>query len=177
MAVQIGARPDSGFDDPIGMLKDCHRRIERFLDILRQVIEQAKGQALTADERVAAEAALRYFRESGPRHNLDEEDSLFPRLRKLEAGEAVANVDRLASDHGKAGALHAETDLLYSKWISDGELKTADAERLQAITARLVELYRAHIRLEEEIVFPRAAKLLDQEAVAAMGAEFRTRRS
>ena len=24
MAIQIGAKPDSGFDDPIGMLKDCH---------------------------------------------------------------------------------------------------------------------------------------------------------
>jgi len=34
MAIQIGAKPDSGFDDPIGMLKDCHRRIERFLGIL-----------------------------------------------------------------------------------------------------------------------------------------------
>jgi hypothetical protein len=34
MAIQIGAKPDSGFDDPIGMLKDCHRRIEHFLNIL-----------------------------------------------------------------------------------------------------------------------------------------------
>ena len=31
MGIQIGAKPDSGFDDPIGMLKDCHRRIEHFL--------------------------------------------------------------------------------------------------------------------------------------------------
>lgn len=30
MAFQIGAKPDSSFDDPIGMLKDCHRRIESF---------------------------------------------------------------------------------------------------------------------------------------------------
>jgi hypothetical protein len=30
MAIQIGAKPDNGFDDPIGMLKDCHRRIEHF---------------------------------------------------------------------------------------------------------------------------------------------------
>ena len=34
MAIQIGAKPDSGFDDPIGMLKDCHRRIVSFLGIL-----------------------------------------------------------------------------------------------------------------------------------------------
>jgi hypothetical protein len=34
MTIQIGAKPDSGFDDPIGMLKDCHRRIEHFLYML-----------------------------------------------------------------------------------------------------------------------------------------------
>jgi hypothetical protein len=38
MAIQIGAKPDSGFDDPIGMLKDCHRRIESFLGILCVVV-------------------------------------------------------------------------------------------------------------------------------------------
>jgi hypothetical protein len=48
MAVQIGAKPDSGFDDPIGMLKDCHRRIEHFLDILCLVAERAHARALPA---------------------------------------------------------------------------------------------------------------------------------
>ena len=43
MSVQIGAKPDSGFDDPLGMLKDCHRRIEHFLGILRLVAERATG--------------------------------------------------------------------------------------------------------------------------------------
>jgi hypothetical protein len=35
MGTQAGAKPDSGFDDPVGMLKDCHRRIEPVLSILR----------------------------------------------------------------------------------------------------------------------------------------------
>ena len=95
MAVQIGARPDSGFDDPIGMLKDCHRRIERFLDILCQVAQQAQGRALSIDERSAVESAIRYFFESGPRHNMDEEESLFPRLREVQAAAILGNVQRL----------------------------------------------------------------------------------
>ena len=41
MAIPIGAKPDSGFDDPIGMLKDCHRRIEHFLNILCLVADRA----------------------------------------------------------------------------------------------------------------------------------------
>ena len=44
MAIQIGAKPDSGFDDPIGMLKDCHRRIESFLGILCVVVDRAQRQ-------------------------------------------------------------------------------------------------------------------------------------
>ena len=51
MAIQIGAKPDSGFDDPIGMLKDCHRRIESFLGILCVVVERAQGRSLTDEER------------------------------------------------------------------------------------------------------------------------------
>lgn len=31
MGIQIGAKPDSGFEDLIGMLMDCHCRIEQFL--------------------------------------------------------------------------------------------------------------------------------------------------
>jgi hypothetical protein len=41
MGIQIGAKPDSGFDDPIGMLKDCHRRIASLLGILCVVVTQA----------------------------------------------------------------------------------------------------------------------------------------
>ena len=53
MAIQIGAKPDSGFDDPIGMLKDCHRRIESFLGILCVAVDRAQGRSLTGEERDA----------------------------------------------------------------------------------------------------------------------------
>jgi hypothetical protein len=66
MAIQIGAKPDSGFDDPIGMLTDCHRRIESFLGILRTVVEHARGRGLTGEERDAVQAALQYFRRRFP---------------------------------------------------------------------------------------------------------------
>lgn len=45
MAVQIGAKPDSGFDDPIGMLEDCHRRSEAFLGILYVPASCARDEA------------------------------------------------------------------------------------------------------------------------------------
>ena len=66
MAIQIGAKPDSGFDDPLGMLKDCHRRIENFLGILCVVVERAQGRNLTGEERDTVQAALQYFRSGMP---------------------------------------------------------------------------------------------------------------
>ena len=79
MPIVIGAKGESDFTDPIGMLGDCHRRIERFLNVLVSVAEQARGEAMNAEQHSALET-LRYFREAAPKHTADEEESLFPRL-------------------------------------------------------------------------------------------------
>lgn len=176
MTVQIGAKPDSGFDNPIGMLSDCHRRIERFLDVLFRVVRRARSKALDSGEQAAVESALRYFRESGPRHNLDEEESLFPRLKEHGAAAVLDEMNRLLADHADAAPLHEEVDALYTRWIAEGGLSEPESARLVAITARLQQLYRDHIRVEEDLVFPCAAKLFDSKTVAAMGDEFKARR-
>ncbi len=176
MAVQIGARPDSGFDDPIGMLKDCHRRIEMFMNILCRIVQQAQGRSLDAEERQAVSAALHYFRESGPRHTMDEEESLFPRLRDMDAATVLDEVQRLESDHQQASALHDEVEQLYSKWTYEGGLNSDEGPRLHTITGKLLKLYREHIRIEEDVVFPYAAEQFDKNALAAMGAEIKVRR-
>ena len=77
MRITIGAKQESGFDDPIGLLGDCHRRIEQFLSILVAVADQARGGRLNHDQRIALETGLRYFREAAPKHTADEEESLF----------------------------------------------------------------------------------------------------
>ena len=175
MGIQIGAKPDAGFDDPIGMLKDCHRRIERFLHILWVVTGRAHGQALTAEERQAVEAALEYFHVGGQRHNADEEESLFPRLR-AEAGED-GELSRLEKDHRAAGELHAEVEDLYRKWMTAGTLSAGDGQMLRSATEQLKQLYEAHIQVEEQVVFPQAAKALDKVTIAAIGQELRARRA
>ena len=175
MAIQIGAKPDSGFDDPIGMLKDCHRRIESFLGILCIVVNRAQGRTLTTEEREAVKAALQYFRTGGQRHTADEEESLFPRLRKSDA-KAFEEIDRLEVDHHEANDLHASVERLYSTWIESGALGAEDAQQLHAETARLKQLYFDHIHVEETVVFARASQVLNSQAIAAIGTEFRFRR-
>ena len=175
MAIQIGAKPDSGFDDPIGMLKDCHRRIENFLGILCVVVARAQGRSLTSEERDAVKAALQYFRAGGQRHTADEEESLFPRLRESDA-DYFAEIDGLEGDHREANELHGSVERCYSTWIATGELTPTDALQLRSETERLKQLYSDHIHIEETIVFARAAHVLDSHAIAAIGAEFRFRR-
>lgn len=176
MAVQIGAKADAGFDDPIGMLRDCHRRIERFVGLLGLIVRQAEGRPLSVEECEAVEAAQRYFRESGQRHNSDEEESLFPRMRQGGAAEVLRDVERLEDEHRQSEALHKEAAELFDRWMADGELPAVDRNRLHAVTARLEQMYREHIRIEEQVVFPCASQMLDSKAVEAIGAEFRSRR-
>lgn len=176
MAVQIGAKPDSGFDDPIGMLKDCHRRIEHFLDILCLVAERARARALTGEERSAVQAALQYFHVGGERHTADEEESLFPRLREEPSSSDLEEIHRLESDHHHAADLHESVDWLFTAWISAGTLESDEQQRLLSETRLLKQLYGEHIQVEERIVFPHALQVLDSRTIAAIGQEFRNRR-
>ena len=175
--IQIGAKPDSGFDDPIGMLTDCHRRIEHFQHILCAVAERASGRALTAGETSAVHAAIEYFHSGGNRHNADEEESLFPRLLTSLEPETIEKINGLENDHRAGDHLHASIDELYRNWMRRGSLTNREMEQLVSATRQLEQLYKAHIALEEDVIFKRAAELLDPTAISAMGEEFRRRRA
>lgn len=175
--IQIGARPDAGFDDPLGMLKDCHRRIEHFLSILCVVVDRAGSRALTDEETAAIQAALHYFRVGGQRHNADEEQSLFPRMRAADATAQFEEIGGLEHDHREADEMHRRVDALYSAWITQGALSAEQHEELITAARNLNQLYERHIELEEAVVFPRAAEMLKSDAIASMGQEFRARRA
>lgn len=179
MPVVIGAKPESTFADPIGLLGDCHRRVERFLGVLESVCTTVQGKQMDDEQCRAWENALRYFRESAPRHTADEEQSLFPRLRAMEGAAArsvLAEIDRLEADHLEAGPLHAEVDRLGQLWLSRGSLDSSESARLAAAIRSLAAMYRPHIALEDGTVFPAAARLLSECDRRAIGAEMASRR-
>jgi hemerythrin-like domain-containing protein len=179
MPVVIGAKPESDFADPIGLLTDCHRRIERFLSVLAQVGAQAQGGSLTSEQRTALETALRYFREAAPKHTADEERTLFPRLRSVDRPEVkavLARVASLESDHAQAEKSHAEVDRLGQAWLAAGSLPPNDGARFTALVAGLADLYREHIAVEEREIFPVAAAVLGKFQREAMGGEMAARR-
>ena len=127
MPITIGAKRESDFTDPIGMLGDCHRRIERFLNVQVTLATREKGGPLTEEHRAALETSLRYFREAAPKHTADEEESLFPRLRRIDPAKTqaiLARIDSLEQDHECAGKAHDEVDRLGQRWLTSGRLST-----------------------------------------------------
>jgi hemerythrin-like domain-containing protein len=179
MPIIIGARPESSFTNPIGLLSDCHRRIERFLDVLLGITREAGGQELSQEQRTALDTALRYFRVAAPKHTDDEEQSLFPRLRELDNPEIrslLARVDSLEDDHVRANGLHQQADRLGQAWLNDGRLSSEQAARLTETLANLSSLYREHIGIEDHEIFPAAAAALSAADRTAIGSEMATRR-
>jgi len=180
MPIVIGAKRESDFTDPIGMLGDCHRRIEMFLNVLVRVAEQAHGEALNEEQRGALETALRYFREAAPKHTADEEESLFPRLRQIESADVRALMARIAwleEEHVCADRSHVEVDNLGKLWLRDGTLPPEQASRLLTLLLQLRDLYRHHIATEDTEVFPTAAAALSAADREAIGGEMAFRRS
>lgn len=177
MPVQIGAAAHS-FSDPTGLLSDCHRRIEMFLGSLG-AIAKVIDSPLTDETRRALDFALRYFREAAPKHNADEEESLFPRLRQLrhpDVQSALARLDELENDHRWAAPLHAEVEILGQRYLSKGSLSAGEAEEFREAVAKLTSMYQQHISVEDDVVFPLAAQLLSKAERAAIADEMASRR-
>ena len=179
MPITIGAKRESDFTDPVGMLGDCHRRIERFLNVQVTLATREKGGPLMQEDRAALETSLRYFREAAPKHTADEEESLFPRLRRIDPAKTQAiltRVDSLEQDHECAGKAHDEVDRLGQRWLTSGRLSPEDASRLSTVLEQLARMYRNHIAVEDTEVFPFAASILAVSDREAVGVEMAARR-
>ncbi len=179
MRIQIGGQTHHGFDEPLGLLSDCHRRIEHFLQVLVTVDQRLSGGRLDSEHRHALEAAVKYFEQAAPHHTADEEDSLFPRLRAsgdADVQKALSLVQRLERDHDTADGHHDIVNALVHRWLDDDHLDAADAATLRQHLAALQTLYRAHITVEDDELFPVAARVLDEQTLQQIGQEMAERR-
>lgn len=179
MPVTLGAPAEHGFDEPLGLMSDCHRRIEHFLGILVKVSEDRLGAALTDEQRRAIEASLKYFDTAAPWHTEDEERSLFPRLRGLNpagARDAIRSLAELEADHAAAGLLHGQVRNWFRKWLDLGTLAGPEQRELEHALRALQEIYRRHIDVEDRVIFPLAGEVLSRDQLAQLGAEMAERR-
>lgn len=179
MGIQIGQKPSPTFQQPLELLSDCHRRIESFLRALSLVTEQAQGGALNSPQREGLQTALRYFREAAPKHTADEEESLFPRMRELSPDatrDALEKIETLEADHAAANRGHELVEQLGQKWLKENALSKDEIVLLSETLATLQKIYSRHIAVEDNEIFPLAAKILNREQLASVGREMASRR-
>jgi hemerythrin-like domain-containing protein len=165
------ATPAPSFDDPLGMLFACHRRIEKQLDTLSRLQQHLPKHGSDKDAGIAARAILKYFDEAAPNHHADEEESLFPRLHAALPGPADAVIAPLLDDHALLANNWAALRPLLAD-IAAGRPVILPAAQVEAVRAA----YASHIAREDTDLFPLARRVLDTEALAAMGREMADRR-
>lgn len=127
----------------------------------------------------ALERSLFYFRTAGPRHNADEEESLFPQMRTHSDAQndpIFARLESLAADHRWVEAQHAEIDAIGSRWLAACVLRSSDYARLRTIVHSLSRFYIHHIEIEEKEVFPAARRLLSAPERDTVGRQMAERR-
>jgi hemerythrin-like domain-containing protein len=164
--------PSSGFDDPFGMLDACHDRVERMLALLGKLRAHLLEKGCDADAQQAARDVIRYFDIAGPAHHADEEKHVFPTL--LAAGRLVVEVQRLQRDHVEFEAAWSRVRPALARVVDGAWVGMSMHE--EAALSSFASIYERHLPLEENLVFPAARELMDQERLALMGREMAQRR-
>lgn len=180
MPVALGSKGQADFTQPIELMMDCHRRIEHFLGVLCRVAERYGSRALDPEGREALRTSLDYFQQAAPRHTSDEEQSLFPRLRKVDAPavrQALAELDHLEAEHRDAEVAHAQVEWIGRQWLMDGELSASQRAQLLATLEVLTQTYARHIEIEDRRIFALASQVLDAGTLAQVGMEMKLRRA
>lgn len=171
--------PDAGFEAPFEMLTTCHERVHRMLRLLGRLTQHLADKGWDSQAADAARDVMRYFDQAAPLHHEDEERHVFPALLASGSDAERAVVRRLQADHeAMAQAWPRVRALLLN--VRDagaaGHWQTWDEAALQVL-ADFSGRYDEHIRLEEELVYPAAQSVLDEQALSAMGSDMQQRRT
>lgn len=165
-----------GFDDPLGLLKSCHLRIEQRCGLLNRIIEHIAKHGADQQVKQACAQVLHYFTTSGPHHHADEEEDLFPALLRRAAPAQRKKIQTLVD---QLNADHAEMATVWEPLRCNLEAIQADtATELDAqLVDRFQTLYLAHIEREEAQAYAQAADCLTAEDLETIGRSMATRRN
>ena len=159
-------------DGPLEHLSACHRRIEHRLDVLQRASDLLAERAEEALHAIAN--SLRFMDTSGVLHTVDEEESLFPRLRQAMSASEMEYLEGLESQHREAESLYESLKETVARLQFDRS--QADIQRYRDLVSRLNAVYRAHIASEDDTLITLAERVLSGDQLSMIQSEMRSRR-
>ncbi|HMN47448.1 MAG TPA: hemerythrin domain-containing protein [Povalibacter sp.] len=140
----------------LDVLDQMHQRILGSLAELQQLVERAQREGADVAARNDARALRAFFNEHARQHHASEESEVFPALLDSGDAELVGHVQRLQQDHGWLDVDWYEIDPMLDAFA---EGIGTDLEALRVAVQVYADLYRDHISLEENVVYPRAREI------------------
>jgi hemerythrin-like domain-containing protein len=137
--------------DPLARFEREHEEALAALAALERAAEGLRGPGDPARDFATARAAHAFLAGPVKSHNENEERALFPEL-----GDDAPTVP-FADDHVALWRLEEELEQA---------LRAEDSERAAAAGLEIVDLLRAHIARENEVLFPLARERLGAEGLA-----------
>jgi hemerythrin-like domain-containing protein len=131
---------------------------------LIQALEMRRAAEASHEKRSAAvkrqaEKFVRFWHKAGHVHFREEEDVLLPAYARYTRLDRDAEVMRMLADHAEIRAA-----------VADFEQRLAAKSPIEAEEiARIGKLLHDHVRLEENILFPRIEKVLGEDGLNSMG--------
>ncbi len=161
-------------EDAVDLLVGCHHRIRHFTGV---AVKLAHAHGAASDEiRKAAGSVHRYYSVSLPLHEADEDQTLQPRLRAV-ANQQICHALLAMSDQHQAidELLERLLPLLMLLRDNPDTLHKVGGE-MCSVTKALDEMFRAHLQMEEEVIFPAIRSSLPESTRAEMLLEMQKRR-
>ena len=166
----------AGYDDPLGMLLGCHRRIEKKIGTLKALGTHLSKKGIDAEASTAAQAVLRYFEVAAAHHHADEEHNLFPMLARRITDPTER--ERFKALDVQLRAEHREIERVWSRLrrplegIAEGLQRQLPETDVHAFAT----LYARHIRAEESVFRSLTERWLSPTDLLALGRAMAERR-
>jgi hemerythrin-like domain-containing protein len=159
-----------GFDEPLALLRACHKNIIDHCDKLENLVTHIDTQGVDDEARKAARSIFRYFSTSALLHHRDEEEDLFPRLNRqsIKIAELIRD---LKQEHTKLDQFW-EIMMPELKKLPDDNFSE---EFLQA-SRDFCALSRQHVNRENMEFLPLAASSLSELELTDIGESMAARR-
>ncbi len=176
-----GFKQKADFSKPLDFLFHCHQNIAANLEALRRATAELhkKDESGLGDTLARIDTILIGLTSAGKKHTADEEESLFPRLRQYKdevVSEVFEVLEQLEAQHRRAASIEKSLGRLVETLHADDAPDENKIALFGDLGESLYELYKPHIQIENEFVFPAAAKILSRDDQLAMGGEIYERR-